>query len=99
MRVQAVRASLAAVLTVTFGAVGLAQVMGGGSTREGYSARSLAANVIVPQRRAFAPLAPNAGQTVSIERVDARVSIVEQVRRPRWKSRSATRRAGAWRPR
>ena len=43
------------------------------------SYRSLAVNLIIPQRRVFAPLRPSSAETVTIQRVDAQVSIVEQV--------------------
>ncbi|MFV1964731.1 MAG: VIT domain-containing protein, partial [Pirellulaceae bacterium] len=44
-----------------------------------FSGRPLAANVIIPQRRVFATRRPNETSTVRIERVDAAVTIVEQV--------------------
>ena len=46
---------------------------------ERHYGRLLAANVIIPQRRAFATSRPGSTGTVTIDRVDARVSIVEQV--------------------
>lgn len=41
--------------------------------------RPFAANVIIPQRSVIAPTRPQPGGTVQIERVDAQISILEQV--------------------
>lgn len=72
------RLVLVVVFALALHAVSLAQVAHVRSP-ERLSFRSLAANVIIPQRRVVAPLRPGSGGTVTIERVDARVSIVEQV--------------------
>jgi len=44
-----------------------------------FSGRPLAANVVIPQRRVFVPARPHTASTVQMERVEAIVSVVEQV--------------------
>ena len=78
MRVQPFLACWCGLFAVALHAVGLAQVAHVRAP-EHSSFRSLAANVIIPQRRVVAPLRSDSGGTVTIERVDAQVSIVEQV--------------------
>ncbi|MCU0979572.1 MAG: hypothetical protein MUF25_10455, partial [Pirellulaceae bacterium] len=75
MRVQPFPALWVGLFAVAMQAVGLAQVADVRSL-EHRSFRSLAANVIIPQRRVVAPLRSDSGGIVTIERVDARVSIV-----------------------
>ena len=78
MRIQLSFVFLAAVLGVALPGASFAQ---GGlvGPPEHASLRSLAANVVIPQRSVAAPWRSGFGGTVSIERVDAQVAIVEQV--------------------
>ena len=78
MGVQSFPACWVGLFAAAWQAVGYAQVAEIRSS-EHASLRSLAANVIVPQRRVVAPRRPDADGRVSIEGVRAQVSIVEQV--------------------